>query len=181
MLLDTPKAALGWIIKPFSLKDSKGQTFELADLKGPQGTVIAFICNHCPYVKSIAKHLADDAKALQSIGVNLVAINSNDYHYEPEDSPQKMTEFSKRHGFTFPYLIDETQAVAKQYGAVCTPDFFGFNADGELQYRGRLDNSRSKKSINRNAELFEAMKGMAATGMGPEFQNPSIGCSIKWK
>lgn len=180
MLLDTPKAQLGWKIKPFSLQDAQGQSFNSSELLGAHGTVVAFICNHCPYVKSIATQLAGDADKLKALGINFIAINSNDFQYEPEDSPENMLIFAKKHSFNFPYLVDKSQTVAKQFGAVCTPDFFGFNATGELQYRGRLDNSRSQNPTTRSAELVEAMKIIASTGKGPDFQNPSIGCSIKW-
>ena len=180
MLLDTPTADLGWKAAPFTLKDPDGRAFSLDDLKGENGTLVAFICNHCPYVQAIIGRLVADAKTLQSEGINVVAISSNDYRYVPADSPPMMKSFASRHGFTFPYLIDEDQSVGQTYGAVCTPDFFGFNADGELQYRGRLDDARMGDASNRTPELLNAMRQIAETGKGPAEQIPSIGCSIKW-
>lgn len=181
MLMNTPQAKIGWTAKPFSLLDPNGKTYNLSDLQGKNGLVIAFICNHCPYVKNIIDRLVNDAKLLQMKGVNVVAINSNDYSYVPEDSPAHMREFAKNNGFTFPYLVDEDQSIAKTYGALCTPDFFGFDKFGELQYRGRLDDARMGNSSNRKAELLDAMLQIAITGNGPPSQCPSIGCSIKWK
>jgi len=180
MLLDTPTANLGWKAAPFTLKDPDGNTFSLDGLKGENGTLVAFICNHCPYVQAIIGRLVADAKLLQDEGINVVAINSNDYRYVPADSPPMMKSFAEHHGFSFPYLVDEDQSVGKTYGAVCTPDFFGFNADGELQYRGRLDDARMGDAIQRTPELLNAMRQIAKTGKGPAGQIPSIGCSIKW-
>ena len=181
MLLNTPEAEMGWLATQFTLSDPDGKTYQLSELQGENGLVIAFICNHCPYVISIVDRFVTDAKVLQSKGINVLAINSNDYSYVPEDSPDKMRAFSKENGFTFPYLIDEDQSVAKSYGAVCTPDFFGFNKQGELQYRGRLDDARMKNSSTRKTELVDAMIQTADTGKGPTTQHPSMGCSIKWK
>ena len=180
MLLDTPTADLGWKAAPFTLNDPDGNTFSLDELKGENGTLVAFICNHCPYVQAIIGRLVADARALQEEGISVIAINSNDYRYVPADSPPMMKSFAAQHGFTFPYLVDEDQSVGKTYGAVCTPDFFGFNADGELQYRGRLDDARMGDASDRTAELLNAMRQVAETGQGPAEQIPSIGCSIKW-
>ena len=180
MLLDTPVADIGWKAAPFTLKDPDGNTYSLDDLKGENGTLVAFICNHCPYVQAIIDRFVADANVLKSEGINVVAISSNDYRYVPADSPPMMKSFAKRHNFSFPYLVDEDQSVGRSYGAVCTPDFFGFNADGELQYRGRLDDARMGDASNRTPELLNAMRQIAETGKGPAEQIPSIGCSIKW-
>lgn len=180
MLLDTPAAELGWKAQPFSLSDPDGTAYSLDDLKGENGLLIAFICNHCPYVQAIADRFSDDAKQLIQQGINVVAINSNDYRDVPSDSPPKMKEFAALHDFAFPYLVDEDQSVGRAYGAVCTPDFFGFNAAGELQYRGRLDDARMGNAANRVPELLNAMKQIVATGSGPTDQIASMGCSIKW-
>jgi peroxiredoxin len=181
MLLDTPAAELGFKVVPFVLKDPDGNSYSLDELKGENGTLIAFICNHCPYVKAIVDRLVADAKSLENEGINVVAINSNDYSYVPADSPPLMKQFAARHDFGFPYLIDEDQSVAKAYGAVCTPDFFGFNADGALQYRGRIDSAGMDSAEHRTPELLNAMRLIAQTGQGPADQTPSIGCSIKWR
>ena len=181
MLLDTPKVEHGWQAHDFKLADPGGQYYSLAELKGEKGTLVAFICNHCPYVKAIIDRLVKDAQTLQKEGINVVAINSNDYQRVPEDSPEKMTAFAKQHQFCFPYLVDEDQSVAKTYDAVCTPDFFGFNANNELQYRGRLDDARMGDPSNRIEELVIAMRQVAISGEGPEVQHPSMGCSIKWR
>lgn len=182
MLLDTPSAALGQIAPAFTLKDPNGQTHSLESLIGKNGLLIAFICNHCPYVKAIIDRLADDAKALQSEGIQVVAIMPNDYQSYSDDSPEKMQAFASKHNFSFPYLVDETQSVAKAYGAVCTPDFFGYNASKELQYRGRLDNlTMNSTETERIPELLNAMREIAKTGQGPKDQMPSMGCSIKWR
>jgi len=181
MLLDTPEAEINWSAEDFSLQDPKGNQFQLSDLMGKNGLVIAFICNHCPYVKAVIERFVADAKALQSDGINVVAINANDYSLYPEDSPEMMTKFATEHGFVFPYLIDEDQSVARAYGAVCTPDFFGFNGEGRLQYRGRIDDAGMGEASHRTPELLDAMRLIAATGTGPEQQSASIGCSIKWR
>lgn len=181
MLLSTPTIETGWLAQPFTLRDPDNRTYSLDDLYGENGLLIAFICNHCPYVKAIADRFAEDADTLINEGINVVAINSNDYGLVPEDSPPMMRRFAKQHGFNFPYLIDEDQTVGRAYDAVCTPDFFGFNASGSLQYRGRLDDARMGDPANRNAELLEAMRLIAATGRGPEVQHASMGCSIKWR
>ncbi|MBZ8134049.1 thioredoxin family protein [Afifella sp. IM 167] len=172
----------GWKAPDFSLKATDGSTYSLADVAGEKGTLVAFICNHCPYVKAIIDRLVRDALELEAYGVKTVAICSNDAETYPEDSFEKMAEFAREHGFHFPYLHDEDQAVARAWDAVCTPDFFGFNADMELQYRGRLDASRKEAGPSEAPrELFAAMKSVAETGKGPAEQIPSMGCSIKWK
>ena len=181
MLLDTPLCDFGWKAPAFTLADPDGNRHSLDGLMGERGLLVAFICNHCPYVKAVIDRLITDAAALAKDGVNTVAIMPNDYASHPADSPQRMREFAKRHRFGFPYLIDETQQVARDWGAVCTPDFFGLNAAGELQYRGRIDDAKMNDAGSRTAELLEAMRLVAATGRGPEAQIASMGCSIKWK
>ncbi len=180
MLLDTPICEFGWNAPDFTLKDPYGDSFTMSEQLGEKGLLIAFICNHCPYVQAIADRLAEDALELQAEGINVMAVMSNDYRYVQADSPPNMKKFAKQHGFAFPYLVDETQQVGRAYGAVCTPDFFGLNKNGELQYRGRLDDARMGNSANRKRELVLAMKQIAETGEGPREQTPSIGCSIKW-
>ena len=182
-LKTTPAGELGWTAPPFQLPDANGKMHDLAQLAGEHGTVVAFICNHCPYVIAIAERLADDARVLANQGVNVIAVMSNDFHSYPADSPAHMLAFAQRYGFDFPYLVDESQEVARAFGAVCTPDFFGLNAQGQLQYRGRLDNLRmgTGGEGSRSAELVDAMTQIAKTGRGPAEQVPSMGCSIKWK
>ncbi|MBC8158501.1 MAG: thioredoxin family protein [Alphaproteobacteria bacterium] len=178
----TPICNFGWKAPDFSLPGIDGKSYALADLCGPNGLLLMFICNHCPYVKAIAGRLVRDAGELQALGVGVAAIMANDYVQYPADAPDKMKTFAADHGFTFPYLIDETQQVARSYDAVCTPDFFGFNAKLELQYRGRLDESgKEPAGPDVRRELFEAMKMVAKTGAGPEDQVASMGCSIKWR
>ena len=181
MLLNTPVCDFGWKAPNFTLPDTNNRLHGLDSLIGANGLLIAFICNHCPYVKAIIDRLVSDAIALKQRGINTVAIMPNDYHSYPEDSPENMVTFINRHHIPFPYLIDETQQVAKAYAAVCTPDFFGLNADGKLNYRGRLDNAKMGTGDNRQPELLEAMIKIAESGVGPEHQIPSMGCSIKWK
>lgn len=181
MLLETPEINLGWAAQPFELDDFNQQSFSWDQVKGKNGTLIAFICNHCPYVKAIIDRIVVDAKTLQENGIGVVAINSNDYRHYTEDSPENMKLFAHVHGMSFPYLVDEQQEIAKKYGAVCTPDFFGFNAQGQLQYRGRLDSAGMQDPTNRVPELRDAMLAIAKTHQGPAKQNPSMGCSIKWK
>jgi peroxiredoxin len=171
----------GWKARDFALKGVDGKTYTLADARGPKGTVVVFICNHCPYVKAVIGRLVEEVNALKAIGIGTIAIMSNDPTDYPADSFDNMKAFARRHGFTFPYVIDETQEVARSYGAQCTPDFFGFNARDELQYRGRLDESRSRLVPDARRELYEAMTQVAQTGRGPEQQTASMGCSIKWK
>jgi peroxiredoxin len=171
----------GWKAKDFALKGVDGKTYALADVRGPEGTLVVFICNHCPYVKASIGRIVVEAKALREIGIGTIAIMPNDTEAYREDSFDNMKAFAATHGFTFPYVIDETQEVARAYDAQCTPDFFGFNAQDELQYRGRLDASRIQPVANTRRDLFEAMKQVAETGLGPKEQMPSMGCSIKWK
>jgi len=165
----------------FSLPGVDGKTWSLQDCLGLQGLLVMFICNHCPYVKAIQLKLVRETAELRSLGINSVAIMSNDTHTYPEDSFENMQRVARETGYPFPYLLDATQEVARAYGAVCTPDFFGYNARLELQYRGRLDESgRQPGAENAERELFLAMKQVAETGRGPQRQLASIGCSIKW-
>lgn len=178
----TPVCNFGWKAPSFTLPATDGNTYSLEQLRGEKGTVVVFICNHCPYVKAIVDRLVRDAKDLAALGVSTVAICSNDAESYPEDSFANMQKFAAAHNFPFPYLHDATQEVARAYDAVCTPDFFGFNADLELQYRGRLDESGSRPAApNARRELYEAMRQVAETGQGPRQQTPSMGCTIKWK
>ena len=165
----------------FKLPAVDGKTYSLADVRGRNGTVVAFICNHCPYVRAIVSRMVAEAEALRALGIGTIAIMPNDTESYREDSFDNMKAFAARHGFAFPYVIDETQAVAKAYGAQCTPDFFGFNAQDELQYRGRLDASRTTLVPNARRDLFEAMRQVAESGHGPAAQISSMGCSIKWR
>ena len=181
MLLDTPLCDFGWKAPSFALQDPDGNTFTMSEQFGEKGLLIAFICNHCPFVLAMADRLTEDVKELQSKGIGVMAVMSNDYRDYPQDSPPEMKRFAERHSFTFPYLVDEDQSVGKAYGAVCTPDFFGFNKDGELQYRGRLDDQRMDDKVRTTRELVDAMMQIAETGRGPEEQFPSMGCSIKWR
>ncbi len=179
--LETPAAKTGLKAPAFSLKGVDGKTYTLDSVKGPKGLVVMFICNHCPYVKSSIKRIVSDAKALQAAGIGVVAIMSNDTVNYPDDSFANMKGFSAEHGMSFPYVIDETQDIARAYDAVCTPDFFGFNAELELQYRGRLDEGGRLEVVGAKRELLQAMQEIAATGRTSAPQRPSIGCSIKWK
>lgn len=181
MLLDTPICDFGWKAPDFTLSDPDGKHFTMSEHLGERGLLIAFICNHCPYVVAIADRLAKDASELMSQGINVLAVMSNDYTYVPADNPDNMKKFAQHYGFKFPYLVDETQEVGKTYRAVCTPDFFGLNKDGELQYRGRIDSAGMGDATNRTPELVDAMKMIAETGKGPEDQTASMGCSIKWR
>ena len=181
MALADSICAFGWKARDFALQGVDGKTYSLADIRGPKGTLIVFLCNHCPYVKAAIGRIVAEAQALREIGVGTLAIMPNDTHAYPEDSFANMRTFAARHGFTFPYVIDATQETARSYGAQCTPDFFGFNAQDELQYRGRLDASRVTTVPNARRDLFEAMKQVAETGHGPKEQIPSMGCSIKWR
>ncbi len=180
MLLDTPVCDFGWKAPDFTLKDPDGKTFTMSEHLGEKGLLIAFICNHCPYVQAIGNRLAQDTQALIDEGINVLAIMPNDYRHVQSDSPPNMKLFSQKYGFTFPYLVDENQLVGRTYGAVCTPDFFGFNRNGELQYRGRLDDARMDNPANRTPDLLNAMREIAKSGQGPSEQIPSMGCSIKW-
>ncbi len=175
IILDTPAP-------DFRLPATDGRTYTLDDVAGENGTVIVFICNHCPYVKAVIDRLVADARVLLAEGVGFAAICSNDAVAYPEDSFGNMKQFAEAHDFPFPYLHDETQSVAKAYDAVCTPDFFGFDRDRKLKYRGRLDEGRTTPPpAGARRELIEAMRSIAATGLAPSDQPPSIGCSIKWK
>jgi peroxiredoxin len=171
----------GWKARDFALQGVDGKTYSLADVRGQNGTLVAFICNHCPYVRAIVGRLVAEAKALRDIGVGTIAIMPNDTESYPQDSFENMQSFAAQHAFSFPYVIDATQDVAKRYGALCTPDFFGFNAQDELQYRGRLDASRTSPVPNARRDLYEAMRQVAQSGGGPKEQPPSMGCSIKWR
>lgn len=182
MAESTPVCDFGWKAPAFRLPATDGKIYTLDDLKGPNGTLVMFICNHCPYVQAILDRLIRDTADLAKLGIASVAISSNDAESYPEDSFERMREVAAERGFPFPYLYDESQDVARRYGAACTPDFFGFNRDLGLEYRGRLDESgRSPGPPGARRELFEAMKAVAETGRGPAQQTPSLGCSIKWK
>ena len=181
MLLETPGCDFGEPVPTFRLPDAQGRMHDLSDYLGPKGAVVAFICNHCPYVVSLADRMASDAQTLLNDGIGFLAINANDFVAYPADAPERMPAFSEKHGFSFPYLIDKDQSVARAYGAVCTPDFFGINADGRLQYRGRLDDQRMHAEPDRTPELVNAMRLIAQSGAGPADQFPSMGCSIKWR
>jgi len=177
-----PPPDLGLAAPDFSLPATDGTTLSLADVAGLKGTVIVFICNHCPYVVAIADRLAADAKVLMDEGFGFAAICSNDAESYPADSFDRMGDFAAKHRFPFPYLHDESQAVARAYGAVCTPDFFGYDSGGKLRFRGRLDEGRKDPPPpGARRELVEAMRMIGATGEGPEEQIPSMGCSIKRK
>ena len=180
MLLKTPICDFGWQAPDFTLSDFNNNSFNMTEQLGEKGLLVAFICNHCPYVQAIAERLVQDMKELQAQGINVLSVMSNDFRYVPEDGPEYMKQFSKHFGFTFPYLVDEGQTVGKAYGAVCTPDFFGFNKNGQLQYRGRLDDAKLGNPANRKKELVNAMLQIAETGQGPRQQQASLGCSIKW-
>jgi len=182
MAAQPPVCDFGAKAPDFDLPDTKGNRHTRDSLMGEKGLVLMYICNHCPYVIAIAGKLVRDGKALQDMGFGVAAVCANDAEAYPDDSYENMIKFAEDQGFTFPYLHDESQAVAKAYGAVCTPDFFGYNAAGELQFRGRLDASGKNASPeDEPREMIEAMYMVAITGKGPEAQTPSIGCSIKWK
>ena len=179
--INPPVCAFGWQAPHFSLPNVDEHMVALHASKGKNGLLVMFICNHCPYVKAILPRLIADIRELQSLGVNTVAIMSNDPTEYPEDSFENMQNIAKEMTFPFPYLLDRTQAAAKIYGAVCTPDFFGFNNQFTLQYRGRFDESRKETSVDSTRDLFQAMQQIAETGQGPRAQIASIGCSIKWE
>lgn len=179
--LETPVCEFDLPAIDFTLPGVDGKTWTLEACRGDKGLLVMFICNHCPYVKAVLERIVRDARELRALGLNSVAIMSNDPTDYPEDSFENMQKIARQFDFPFPYLLDETQAVAKAYGAVCTPDFFGYNADLKLQYRGRLDASRKETAPNARRDLFEAMQQVARTGQGPREQIPSMGCSIKWK
>lgn len=179
---ETPICEFGKPAIDFSLPGTDGKIWTLDDCRGENGLLIMFICNHCPYVKAILDRLVRDTNELKQLGINSVAISANDVADYPEDSFDNMKLFAEQNEFSFPYLYDETQEVAQAYGAVCTPDFFGYNKDLTLQYRGRLDASRKEAApADVRRDLFEAMQQVAQTGHGPEQQIPSMGCSIKWR
>ena len=179
--INPPVCDFGWKAPDFRLPGVDGKTWSLADTLGPNGTLVMFLCNHCPYVKAIRPRLVNDLRELKALGVHAVAIMSNDPADYPEDSFDNMRQVAREFDFPLPYLLDETQQVAKDYGAVCTPDFFGFNNKLELQYRGRFDESRKETAESSTRDLFHAMKQIAETGLGPREQISSIGCSIKWR
>ena len=180
--METPVCDFGWQAPDFDLPGVDGKRHSLKSAAGQNGLLVMFICNHCPYVKSVRRRIVRDVAALQAIGIGVIAIMSNDPSDYPEDSFENMKLVAEEFGFPMPYVIDESQAVAKAYGAVCTPDFFGFNARLELQYRGRLDASNKETApADARRDLFEAMKQVAETGQGPADQIPSMGCSIKWR
>ena len=180
-LTKTPLCDFGKKADFFELKSIENKLISLNDIKGKNGTLIMFICNHCPYVKAVVDDIVNDCKNLEKEEIKSVAIMSNDQKNYPEDSFENMISFSKKYKFSFPYLVDETQKIAKTYGAVCTPDFFGYNANLELQYRGRIRELKDLKPVkNNDSDLIKAMRLIAKTGKGPENQIPSMGCSIKW-
>ena len=182
MPIQTPICDFGQKAIPFELNSTDNKILSLNDIKGENGTLIMFICNHCPYVKAITKELVEDCNKLNKIGINTVAICSNDFVNYPDDSFENMIKFSKENNFNFPYLHDETQEIAKAYDAVCTPDFFGYNKNLELQYRGRLRELKNFVPVKKGeSDLLIAMKQIALSGKGPEKQISSAGCSIKWK
>ena len=181
MPIQTPICDFGQAAKSFELKSTNNEIINLNDARGENGTLIMFICNHCPYVIAVIKNIIEDYKNLKELGIKAVAICSNDSINYPDDSFDKMIKFHKDHNFNFPYLIDETQEIAKSYGAVCTPDFFGYNKNLELQYRGRIRELKNLKPIETGkSDLFKAMKLIAETDNGPKDQIPSMGCGIKW-
>ena len=180
-LTKTPICDFGKKADFFELKSIENKLISLNDIKGKNGTLIMFICNHCPYVKAVIDDIVDDCKNLEKEEIKSVAIMSNDQKNYPEDSFENMISFSKKYKFNFPYLVDETQKVAKTYDAVCTPDFFGYNANLELQYRGRIRELKDLKPVKSGeSDLLKAMKLIAKTRKGPENQTPSMGCNIKW-
>ena len=180
-LTKTPICNFGEEAKDFKLVSTENKKVSLDDIKGKNGILIMFICNHCPYVKAVINDIVEDAKYLESLEIKSAAIMSNDVKNYPEDSFDNMIAFSKSNNFSFPYLFDETQDVAKNYGAVCTPDFFGYNKNLELQYRGRIRELKNLKPVRKeDSDLKIAMKLIAETGNGPKNQIPSMGCNIKW-
>ena len=182
MPIQTPICDFGKKAIPFELKSTDEKILKLKDIKGENGTLIMFICNHCPYVQAVTKDIVEDCNNLKKFGINSVAICSNDAINYPEDSFENMIKFAKENNFNFPYLTDETQEVAKAYDAVCTPDFFGFNKNMELQYRGRIRELKKLTPVRSGeSDLFQAMKQISETNKGPKDQVPSAGCGIKWK
>ncbi len=182
MAVGASDVVLGAAAPDFSLPATDGRTYALKDVAGEKATVVVFICNHCPYVKAVIGRLVGDARLLMREGVGFAAISSNDAASYPEDSFERMRDFARAHDFPFPYLHDEAQTVARAYSAVCTPDFFGYDRELKLKYRGRLDEGRtSPPPPGARRELLEAMRAIAVTGAAPADQTPSIGCSIKWR
>jgi len=179
--LHPPLCDFGWKARPFDLLGVDGKRYTLDNARGPNGLLVMFICNHCPYVKSIRDRIIRDTRELQHHGIHSIAILSNDPAEYAEDSFENMKKVAQEYSYPFPYVWDETQQIARDYGAVCTPDFFGFNANLELQYRGRLDASRKEAVADAPRDLFNAMLQVARTGQGPREQIASMGCSIKWK
>ena len=180
-LTETPICNFGEKAKNFDLISTDNKKISLNDVKGKNGTLVMFICNHCPYVKAIIKNIVEDVKYLETLNIKSVAIMSNDVKNYPEDSFENMIAFSKLNNFSFPYLFDETQKIAKDYGAVCTPDFFGYNSNLELQYRGRIRELKNLKPVIKgDSDLITAMKLIVESGKGPKKQIPSMGCNIKW-
>jgi len=180
-LTKTPVCNFGEKAKDFNLLSTEKRKISLDNVKGVKGTLVMFICNHCPYVKAVIKDIVEDVKFLEDLGIKSVAIMSNDIENYPDDSFENMISFSKLHNFSFPYLIDDTQKIAKDYNAVCTPDFFGYNKNLELQYRGRIRELKNLKPVREGvSDLKIAMKLIAETGNGPKNQIPSMGCNIKW-
>ena len=182
MLVNASECEFGWKAKDFNLLSVEDKSYSLQSIKGKEGTVIVFICNHCPYVIAIAERLSSEAKELKKIGVNTIAIMSNDTKSYPEDSFDNMKKFSYKYNFNFPYLYDSTQKVARDYRAMCTPDFYGFNKSLELHYRGRIDSGTMNNSNDKILrDLYYAMKMIIKLNRGPAKQFNSFGCSIKWK
>ena len=180
-LTKTPICDFGKKAENFQLNSTDNKIISLKDIKGENGTLVMFICNHCPYVKAVINDIVNDSNILNKEGINFVAIMSNDVKNYPEDSFDNMIKFAKENHFNFPYLIDENQEIAKTYGAVCTPDFFGYNSSLELQYRGRIRELKELKPVRSgDSDLYKAMKQIAETGNGPKDQIPSMGCNIKW-
>jgi peroxiredoxin len=179
--MSQPAPRLSTRAPDFALPGVDGKTWTLEDASGPKGTLVMFICNHCPYVKGAVERIVRDSMALADHGIGTIAIMPNDSAAYPADSFDNMRAFADQHGFPFPYVIDETQDVARAYGAVCTPEFFGYNAAFELQYHGRIDEGGRNEKAQARRELFEAMVEIARSGRGPAIQKPSIGCSIKWR
>ena len=178
--LNPPVCDFGWQAPDFNLPNIDGSMVSRDQIMGENGLLVMFICNHCPYVKAILPRLINDVRELKALGVNTVAVMSNDSTDYQEDSVDNMQKIAGEMAFSFPYLLDATQQTAKNYGAVCTPDFFAFNRKGELQYRGRFDESRKETASNSTRDLFKAMQLIAQTNVGPAQQIASIGCSIKW-
>tara|TARA_Y100000590_G_scaffold65139_1_gene70346 strand:+ start:907 stop:1461 length:555 start_codon:yes stop_codon:yes gene_type:complete len=182
VLTKTPICNFGEKVKEFTLLSTENKKISLNNIRGKNGTLIMFICNHCPYVKAVIKDIVSDALFLETLGIKSVAIMSNDVKNYPDDSFENMISFSKIHNFCFPYLFDETQEIAKKYDAVCTPDFFGYNKNDELQYRGRIRELKNLKPVREEeSDLRLAMKQIATSGKGPEKQIASMGCNIKWR